>query len=80
MRARLQTATLSPMKESPTKANREKGGAPYARFRDALLDLSEEPTAPNIARYLEASRALDGQLLRDRPRQRSGRSSPESTL
>jgi hypothetical protein len=32
----------------------------FARFRDALLDLFDAPSAVNVARYLNASRALDG--------------------
>ena len=33
--------------------------AAYAEFREALLDLSDEPTPVNVERYLDASRALD---------------------
>ena len=31
----------------------------YARFKQAVLALSDEPTALNLLRYLQASRALD---------------------
>lgn len=31
----------------------------YARFRDALLDFSVDPSPSNLVRYLAASRALD---------------------
>jgi hypothetical protein len=44
--------------------------AVYATFRDAVLDLSEEPTKANIARYLNASRALDEEPSRDPPAER----------
>jgi hypothetical protein len=66
------------MKESPPKAVRGESGASYARFREALLDFSEEPTGPNTARYLDASRGLDGQTVRDRPREHRGRISEGS--
>jgi hypothetical protein len=44
--------------------------AAYATFWEAVLDLSEEPTKANIARYLNASRALDGEPQRDPPVER----------
>jgi hypothetical protein len=31
----------------------------HARFKQAVLALSDEPTALNLLRYLEASRALE---------------------
>jgi len=31
----------------------------HSGFREALLALSEEPTYPNVVRYLAASRALE---------------------
>jgi hypothetical protein len=31
----------------------------YLRFKQALLEFSDAPKAPNIARYLAASKALD---------------------
>jgi hypothetical protein len=30
----------------------------YARFKEALLDFSDDPTRTNLARYLRASEAL----------------------
>lgn len=35
-------------------------GAALQRFLEAVHDLSERPTAPNVARYLRASNELDG--------------------
>ena len=67
------------MSVSPQKVDHGESAAFYARFREALLDLSEAPTAPNVARYLVASRALDGQPVRTRPREHAGRISQEST-
>ena len=32
---------------------------PYTMFREAVLDLAEEPTPVNVRRYLAASRMLD---------------------
>jgi len=37
----------------------------YVRFRDALLDLSDAPTPVNVARYLNASKALDRTSRKD---------------
>ena len=45
----------------------------YATFREAVLDLSEGPTKANIARYLNASRGLDGQPALDPPAERPSR-------
>jgi hypothetical protein len=67
------------MNDSPQKAHQGESAAFYASFRDALLDLSEEPTAPNVARYLVASRALDGQPVRARRREHVGHIYQEST-
>jgi hypothetical protein len=36
----------------------------FVRFREAVLALSDEPTAPNLLRYLRASRELDAALRR----------------
>jgi hypothetical protein len=50
----------------------------YAKFRDAVLDLSDDPTKANIERYLSASRALDGEQAQDRAlgrRNRNGQGS-----
>jgi hypothetical protein len=33
---------------------------PLGEFRDAVLALSDDPDPENVARYLAASRALDG--------------------
>jgi hypothetical protein len=33
---------------------------PYTLFRDAVLDLSDEPSELNVERYLAASRLLEG--------------------
>ena len=49
--------------------------AAYEVFREAVLDLTNEPTAPNVARYLSASRALDLPAPRDWPGERSGHAS-----
>jgi hypothetical protein len=35
-----------------------------ARFREAVLALSDEPTAANLHRYLRASRELEAALAR----------------
>lgn len=51
----------------------------YVRFRDAVLDLSDDPTEANIERYLNASRALDGEPARDRPPRRRNRDGQESS-
>lgn len=67
------------MNESPQTAHHRDSSAFYARFRKALLDLSEAPTAPNVARYLNASRALDGQPVRARSREHASPISQEST-
>jgi hypothetical protein len=66
------------MSVSPRKVDHGESAAFYERFREALLDLSEKPTAPNVARYLDASRALDGQPVRVRPREQAGGNSQES--
>ena len=66
------------MGESPQKAHHGESAASYATFREALLALSEAPTAPNVARYLVASRALDEQPVRARPREHAGGISRES--
>jgi hypothetical protein len=55
------------------------GSAAYAAFREAVLDLSEEPTKANIARYLNASRALDGEDSRDLPAERPSRNEKRSS-
>ena len=65
------------MSESPQKAHHERD-ASYATFREALLVLSEAPTAPNVARYLVASRALDGEPVPPRPREHAGGAFQES--
>jgi hypothetical protein len=42
--------------------------AAYSRFKDSVLDLSEGPTAVNVARNLTASRNLDaGAPAQDAP-------------
>ncbi|HKD33739.1 MAG TPA: hypothetical protein VKB73_09745 [Gaiellaceae bacterium] len=45
----------------------------YTRFREAVLDLSDDPNATNIARYLSASRALDIAPAHDPRRARRSR-------
>jgi hypothetical protein len=36
----------------------------HARFKEAVRALSDAPTAPNLVRYLRASRELDAALPR----------------
>jgi hypothetical protein len=47
------------MSKLALKGSRQARAASYARFRDAVLDLSDEATRANIGRYLDASRALN---------------------
>jgi hypothetical protein len=41
-------------------------GDAHARFKEAVLALSDEPTARNLLNYLKASRELDAALPRIR--------------
>jgi hypothetical protein len=65
------------MNENAVVGVREVSAA-YATFREAVLDLSEEPTKTNIARYLNASRTLDGEPSRDPPAERPSRNGKRS--
>jgi hypothetical protein len=66
------------MSEPALKGSRQARAASYARFRDAVLDLSDEPTRANIGRYLDASRALDGHRLPNPGPQRPSRNAQRS--
>lgn len=71
-------ATLAGMIGSSDEGLRGASAA-YAKFREAVLDLSEDPTKANIERYLNASRAVDGESQEGPlPRQR-GRNAQESS-
>jgi hypothetical protein len=52
--------------------------AAYARFGEAVLDLSEDPTKANIERYLNASRAVDGEPQQGPPPRRRSRNAQKS--
>ena len=60
--------------EGPRGASRT-----LAEFREALLELSDDPTKANIVRYLNASRALDGESLEGPPPRRGRRNGPGSS-
>jgi hypothetical protein len=66
------------MSQSAVEGLREASRA-YAEFREALLELSDDPTKPNIVRYLNASRALDGEPLRIPQPRRGRRNGPGSS-
>jgi hypothetical protein len=53
--------------------------AAYVRFREAVLDLSDDPTKANIVRYLNASRALDVELTEPPPKRPSRHAQGSST-
>jgi hypothetical protein len=67
------------MSEPALRGSRQARAASYARFRDAVLDLSDEPTTANIGRYLDASRALDGEPPPNPGPQRPGRNAQRSS-
>jgi hypothetical protein len=66
------------MSQSAVEGLREASRA-HAEFREALLELSDDPTNANIVRYLNASRALDGEPLEDPPPRRRRRNGPGSS-
>lgn len=66
------------MSQSAVEGLREASRA-HAEFREALLELSDDPTKANIVRYLNASRALDGEPLEDPPPRRGRRNGPGSS-
>jgi hypothetical protein len=66
MRAGRVSANLSGMSQHALEIR--EASAEYSRFKEAVLDLSEAPTAVNVARYLTASRNLDaGAPAQDAP-------------
>jgi hypothetical protein len=65
---------------SESEPERARGASrAYATFREAVLDLSEAPTRANIARYLNASRGLEGQSPPDPPPESPSRNRKRSS-